>query len=113
MNAVAQQLFPVVIVIAIVYLIILRPQQQQKRKHEEAILAIKKGDEIVTSGGLVGDVIYIKSVKTDGSPSLDDRLTIKSGESRVIVERGRIARVTTGASGQSTPAKSSTSSAAN
>jgi preprotein translocase subunit YajC len=112
-NQIASQVLVFVVPIAIIYFIILRPQQQQKRKHEEALLGIKKGDEIITSGGLIGDVIYIKTAKSDGTASLDDRLTVKSGESRLIVERGRIARISPAATaGAPVPAKTPASSSA-
>jgi preprotein translocase subunit YajC len=111
-NQVFQQLLFFAVPIAIFYFIFWRPQQQQKKRHEDALLSIKKGDEIVTSGGLIGEVIFIKVGKSDGAASLEDRVTIKSGESRVIVERGRIARVSSGTATASAPAKSSASATA-
>jgi len=109
-STLAQQLLVFAVPIAIIYFIVLRPQQQQKRRHEEALMRIKKGDEIVTSGGVIGDVIHVKTTAADGTATLDDRLTIRSGESRLIVERGRIARVTPAGSTQTTPAKTPASS---
>jgi preprotein translocase subunit YajC len=83
------------LIFAILYFLMIRPQQKQRRKHEAALLALKRGDEIVTAGGIVGEVIHIRETSKDGSAktSLDDRVTIKSGESRLVVERGRIARI--------------------
>lgn len=82
------------LIIGIIYFIMIRPQQKQRRKHEELLNQLKRGDEVVTSGGIIGEVIHIKEVGTDGGKTrADDRITIKSGESRLIVERGRIARV--------------------
>jgi len=80
---------------AVFYFWVMRPQSTQRKKHDQALRAMKKGDEVVTAGGVVGEVIYIKQAVKDGAsaPSMDDRITIKSGESRLIVERGRIARV--------------------
>jgi preprotein translocase subunit YajC len=85
------------LIIAIVYFVMIRPQQKQRQKHEAALRALKRGDEVVTAGGIVGEVIHIKETAKEGSKGLDDRVTIKSGESRLIVERGRIARITSGA----------------
>lgn len=50
------QLLPFIFLIAIFYFIIIRPQQQQAKKHKEMIEALKKGDKIVTSGGLIAEV---------------------------------------------------------
>ena len=48
-------------IFAIFYFLLIRPQQQQRKKHELAILDLKKGDRIVTAGGLIGEVQHIKS----------------------------------------------------
>ena len=77
-------------IFAIFYFLLIRPQQQQRKQHEAAILQLKKGDRIVTAGGLIGEVQHIKAAE---KPSADDEITIKSGESRLIVERGRVAKI--------------------
>ena len=71
-------------IFAIFYFVLIRPQSMQRKKHDELVLSLKKGDEIVTTGGLVGEE------KTAG---LEDRVTIKTGDTRVVIERGRIARI--------------------
>ena len=87
------------LIVAIFYFLLIRPQQKQRRQHEQALANLKKGDEVVTAGGVVGEVVHIKDTpQADGSsrPTMDDRVTIKSGDTRLIVERGRIARITSG-----------------
>jgi len=103
-------LFEIAAFAAIFYFIILRPQQKQRREHETSLKSLKKGDEIVTAGGIVGEVIHIRETSKDGGANrLDDRVTIKSGESRIVVERGRIARIVGAsvATPSSTPSQSS------
>jgi preprotein translocase subunit YajC len=93
-----------ILIIAIIYFVMIRPQQKQRQKHETALKALKRGDEVVTAGGIVGEVIHIKESAKDGAgKGLDDRVTIKSGESRLVVERGRIARIVSGTSASSSP----------
>jgi preprotein translocase subunit YajC len=94
-------LIQVVAIFAIFYFLLIRPQQKQRRQHEQALQNIKRGDEIVTAGGLVGEIVHIKEAVVDGAPrkTMDDRVTIRSGESRLIVERGRIAKVVAPTSG--------------
>jgi preprotein translocase subunit YajC len=88
-------LFQIVAILAIFYFLIIRPQQKQRKHHEEALRNLKKGDEIVTAGGIVASVLHIKETLKDGTPqkSMDDQVTIKSAESRLVVERGKIARI--------------------
>lgn len=91
-------------IFAIFYFILIRPQAQQRRKHDEMVRNLKKGDEIVTSGGLIGEVLFIKEMGGEGrAAGLEDRVTVKSGDTRVIIERGRIAKINrpAGASGTS------------
>jgi preprotein translocase subunit YajC len=80
-------------IFAIFYFVLIRPQQQQRKKHDEVVKSLKKGDEIVTAGGLVGEVVAIQA---KDAPAMDDKITIKSGDARLVVERGRIVRVGSG-----------------
>jgi preprotein translocase subunit YajC len=110
-NLVSGQLFMFAAIFAIFYFVLIRPQQQQRKKHERALLTMKKGDEIVTSGGIVGDVIHIRATGADGAATMEDRVTIKSGESRLIVERGKVTRIlSTGADDAKGGASASASS---
>ncbi|HEY2379454.1 MAG TPA: preprotein translocase subunit YajC [Gemmatimonadaceae bacterium] len=101
----------VALILAIFYFLMVRPQQKQRRQHEESLRNLQKGDEIVTTGGIVGRVIFIKETMKDGAPvrSMDDQVTIKSDESRLIVERGRIARVTSAKRAETTTSTTSAS----
>jgi preprotein translocase subunit YajC len=98
--------FQVVAIFAIFYFVMIRPQQKQRKDHEERLRGLKRGDEIVTAGGIVGKVVHISETPRDGKSgaTMDDRVTIKSDESRLIVERGRIARVITASEPAATPA---------
>jgi len=97
------------LIIAIIYFIMVRPQQKQRRQHEAALRSLKKGDEVDTAGGIVGEVIHIREMSTDAKANrMDDRVTIKSAESRLVVERGRITRII-GTASTSSSAKASTS----
>jgi len=95
----------IVAIFAIFYWWMIRPQQTQRKKHEDALKQLKRGDDIVTAGGIIGRVVHIKeSSKDDTSKALEDAVTIQSGESRLIVERGRIARIGTTSSAPATKA---------
>jgi preprotein translocase subunit YajC len=73
------------------YFLILRPSGQARKKHAELLSQLKKGDEVMTSGGIVGRVKDIKEVESDGIK--ETRVTVESGTSTVIIERSRIVRV--------------------
>ena len=90
-------LLQMVLIFAIFYFLMIRPQQKQRKAHEERIRNVRKGDEIVTAGGIIGKVESIRETIKDGAPvkTLEDRITIRSAESRLVIERGRIARIIT------------------
>lgn len=45
---------------AIMYFIIIRPQQKQAKEHKEMLEALAKGDKIVTTGGLIVDIVKVE-----------------------------------------------------
>jgi preprotein translocase subunit YajC len=101
-NPLFGTLFMYAAIAAIFYFIVLRPQQQQRKQHDALVRALKRGDEVVTVGGVVGEVVAIRELTT-GTPSPEDHVTLRSGDARLVVERGRITRVA-GARGAAAPA---------
>jgi preprotein translocase subunit YajC len=94
LGTMAPFLLQIVAIFGIFYFLVIRPQQTQKKKHEDALRNIKRGDRVVTFGGIIGEVVHVKdSTDGGGARGLEDEVTIKSAESRLIVERGRIARI--------------------
>lgn len=78
-------LFQMAAFIGIIYFLLIRPRSQEEKRHRARLAEITRGDRVVTNGGIVGEVVKVK----------DDELTIKSGESRLVIQRGRVAEVHT------------------
>lgn len=76
-------MFQIGLIGLVFYFLIIRPQGQARRKHAEILAALKKGDEITTAGGIIGRVKEIK----------EEKVTVETGTSTIVVERGRIIRV--------------------
>ena len=53
------QLLPFVLIFVIMYFLILRPQQKKTRDHQELVKNLRRGDTVITSGGLVGKVTKV------------------------------------------------------
>jgi preprotein translocase subunit YajC len=83
------------------YFLILRPSGQARKKHAELLTNLKKGDEVMTSGGLIGKVRDIKEVESGGVK--ETRVTVETGTASVVIERSRIVRIG-GASAPGAPA---------
>jgi preprotein translocase subunit YajC len=73
------------------YFLILRPSAQARKRHAALLTTLKKGDEVMTSGGIIGRVRDIKEVEGEGFKEV--RVTIESGSATFVVERSRIVRV--------------------
>lgn len=56
----AQQMFPLAIMIVIFYFLLIRPQQKQEKERQEMLSRLKKGDTVITSGGLIGTIVSVQ-----------------------------------------------------
>jgi len=75
---------PLILMFAIFYFLLIRPQQKKAKQHKAMLSAVRKGDKVVTSGGLHGEITGMT----------EDVLTIEiAPKVRVKVSRGSIAGV--------------------
>ena len=51
------QLVPMILVFAIFFFLLIRPQQRERKRREEMLTSLKKGDRVITTGGLIGTVV--------------------------------------------------------
>lgn len=56
---------PWLLIFVIFYMLLIRPQQQRAKEHQNAVAAVKKGDEIVTSGGILGKVTKVSDTEVE------------------------------------------------
>lgn len=69
---------PMIFMVAIFYFLLIRPQQRKSKEHRQLLENLKRGDRIITNGGLMGTVI-----------SLEDQIVIIEVAEKVRVEVGR------------------------
>ena len=50
-------LLPLIVLFAIFYFLVIRPQQKQAKQHKEMIANLKKGDKVITNGGIICEVV--------------------------------------------------------
>jgi len=72
-------LLPLVVLFAIFYFLVIRPQQKQVKKHKEMLDALKKGDKVITSGGLMCEVVKPE----------EDSIKVKLNDEGIIVKVSR------------------------
>ncbi|MFH1729700.1 MAG: preprotein translocase subunit YajC [Pseudomonadota bacterium] len=51
-----QMLLPIILMIAVFYFIVIRPQTKKQKTHQNFVSALKRGDEVITAGGIYGKV---------------------------------------------------------
>ncbi len=75
MQETLMSLLPIVFFIAIFYLLFIRPANVKRKKHQEMINALQKGDKIITTGGLICEIV--KPEKTFFSVRLNDDTIVR------------------------------------
>ncbi|WP_439522615.1 preprotein translocase subunit YajC [Marivita sp.] len=58
-NAIAQ-FVPLILIFAIMYFLLIRPQQKKLKEHQKMVQGLRRGDVVVTQGGLIGKVVKVK-----------------------------------------------------
>jgi preprotein translocase subunit YajC len=79
------QFLPFVLIFAIMYFLILRPQRQKQQRHREMVANLRRGDTVVTGGGLIGKVSKVVD-ETEVQVELANDVTVR-------VVRGMISEV--------------------
>ncbi len=76
---------PLILIFAIMYFLLIRPQQKRVKEHQAMVKALRRGDQVVTQGGVIGKVSKVKD---------DNELEIEIAEGvRIRVVRNTIAQV--------------------
>ena len=76
---------PILLMFVIFYLLLLRPQQQRLKQHREMVANLRRGDTVVTSGGIIGKVTKVRD---------DNEIEVEIADNtRVRVVKGTVAEV--------------------
>jgi len=54
-----EQFIPLILIFAIMYFLLIRPQQKKMKEHQAMVAALRKGDQVVTQGGMYGKVVKV------------------------------------------------------
>jgi len=84
MDAFAQ-FIPLILIFAIMYFLLIRPQQRKVKQHQEMVKALRRGDQVITQGGLIGKVSKVKD---------DDEIEVELAQGVTVrVVRNTVAQV--------------------
>ena len=85
-GAIVMQLLPLLLIFVVFYFLLIRPQQSKMKEHRAMLSSLKRGDRVVTAGGIVAEVKKV----VDGQDVLEVEI---APNVRVEVVRGTIASV--------------------
>ena len=91
------QFFPIILIVVVFYFFLIRPQQKKAKAQREMIMNLKKGDTVITNGGLFGRIIDFQ----------DEHVVLELGETKVISLRNTLSLFPTNQKSPLAPAKKS------
>ena len=76
---------PIILIFAIMYFLMIRPQQKKAKEHKAMVDALRRGDQVITSGGLIGKVTKVadSEVEVELAPNVRVRV-VRSTISQVV-----------------------------
>jgi len=84
-NSLLGQILPFILIGAVFYFLLIRPQQKKMKQHREMLSAVRRGDKVLTGGGIFGTVTKVLN---------DNEITVEIAEGvRVRVARSSISEV--------------------
>jgi preprotein translocase subunit YajC len=82
-----EAMFPLILIFVVFYFLLIRPQQKKAKQHKAMLEAVRRGDKVVTGGGIIGTVIKVID---------DHEITVEIADGiKVRVQRGLLATVLT------------------
>jgi preprotein translocase subunit YajC len=69
--------FPIILLVIIFWFFIFRPQQKRAKEHKAMLGAVRRGDTIITNGGLVGKVVRVKEDAMDLEVEISEGVRVK------------------------------------
>jgi preprotein translocase subunit YajC len=75
---------PMILLVVVFYFILIRPQQKRAKEQRKMIEALKSGDKVITSAGIVGEVISVK----------DNTVSLRSADSKLEVTKDSVVAIT-------------------
>jgi preprotein translocase subunit YajC len=81
-SAIAQFL-PLILIFAIMYFLLIRPQQKKMKEHQAMVEAVRRGDQVVTQGGLIGKVSKVKEGENEIEVELAENVKVRVVKSTI------------------------------
>lgn len=72
-----ESLIPLILIFGIMYFLLIRPQQKKLKEHQAMIAALRRGDQVITGGGLIGKVTKVKDEGNEVEVEIATGVTVR------------------------------------
>jgi len=83
-------LAPIVLMFVVLYFLMIRPQMKRQKEHKAMIEALQKGDEVVTTGGVVGKVVKVDENYVSLQVAANVEITVQRPAVQVVLPKGTL-----------------------
>ena len=71
------QFLPLILIFAIMYFLLIRPQQKKVKQHQAMVEALRRGDQVITQGGIIGKISKVKDGEGEVEVEIADGVKVR------------------------------------
>ena len=72
-----ESLIPLILIFGIMYFLLIRPQQKKLKEHQMMVAALRRGDQVITQGGIMGKVVKVKDDAAEVEVEIASGVTVR------------------------------------
>ncbi|MCO4848302.1 MAG: preprotein translocase subunit YajC [Yoonia sp.] len=72
-----ESLIPLILIFGIMYFLLIRPQQKKLKEHQAMVAALRRGDQVITQGGIMGKVVKVKDDAAEVDVEIASGVTVR------------------------------------
>lgn len=72
-----ESLIPLILIFGIMYFLLIRPQQKKLKEHQMMVSALRRGDQVITQGGIMGKVVKVKDDAAEVEVEIASGVTVR------------------------------------
>jgi len=78
------QFLPLILIFGIMYFLLIRPQQKKAKEHKAMVQAVRRGDQVITQGGLIGKVTKVKDNENEVEVEIATGVKVRVVQSTIV-----------------------------
>ncbi len=78
------QFLPLILIFAIMYFLMIRPQQKKAKEHKAMVEALRRGDQVITQGGVIGKISRVKEGENEVEVEIAEGVKVRVVKSTIV-----------------------------